>query len=97
MPVGDRLRLFSDYAASFDTRLRNPRWVLEHVTAAGLAVKGGTRADSQFQEDAGWLWGRGAWGRQPQAADWLGLLPVACGAAPFQRCVQASSGACNPS
>ncbi|PSC75639.1 Mitochondrial nuclease [Micractinium conductrix] len=53
MPVGDRLRLFSDYAASFDTRLRNPRWVLEHVTAAGLAVKGGTRADSQFQEDAG--------------------------------------------
>ena len=27
MPVGDRLRLFTDFAASFDTRLRNPRWV----------------------------------------------------------------------
>lgn len=50
MPLGDRLRVFDGYVASIDTRLRNPRWVIEHVTAAGL--KGdGARGNSQFVED----------------------------------------------
>ena len=53
MPVGDRLRLFSDFVASFDTRLRNPRWVLEHVSAPKLAQRDGSRQNSTFVEDAG--------------------------------------------
>lgn len=53
MPVGDRLRLFTNYAASFDTRLRNPRWVLEHVNAGQLQVRGGDRTNSEFTEDRG--------------------------------------------
>jgi endonuclease G len=53
MPVGDRLRIFSGYAASFDTRLRNPRWVLEHITGEALARREGSRAGSTFVEDAG--------------------------------------------
>lgn len=53
MPVGDRLRLFTNYAASFDTRLRNPRWVLEHVNAGQLALRQGSRTNSEFVEDAG--------------------------------------------
>ena len=53
MPVGDRLRVFSDYAASYDTRLRNPRWVLEHISAATLQSGGGNRKNSSFVEDAG--------------------------------------------
>ena len=53
MPVGDRLRVFSGYAASYDTRLRNPRWVLEHISAATLKSGGGNRKNSNFVEDAG--------------------------------------------
>ncbi|KAL4420173.1 hypothetical protein ABPG77_008309 [Micractinium sp. CCAP 211/92] len=53
VPVGDRLRLFSDYAASFDTRLRNPRWVLERINRDTLAGKEGNRQRSEFVEDAG--------------------------------------------
>ncbi|KAL4428150.1 hypothetical protein ABPG75_002239 [Micractinium tetrahymenae] len=53
MPVGDRLRLFSDYVASFDTRLRNPRWVLEHINRERLAGRDGNRQNSEFVEDSG--------------------------------------------
>jgi DNA/RNA endonuclease G (NUC1) len=53
MPVGDRLRLFSGFAVSFDTRLRNPRWVLEHITPGKLAVREGNRSSSDFREDKG--------------------------------------------
>lgn len=53
MPVGDRLRVFTHYAASFDTRLRNPRWVLEHLSADTLAGREGNRKHSDFVEDAG--------------------------------------------
>jgi len=56
MPVGDRLRLFTNYAASFDTRLRNPRWVLEHINADKLGRGQGSRQNSEFVEDSGeWL------------------------------------------
>ena len=32
MPVSDVLRDFDGFAISYDTRLRNPRWVLERIT-----------------------------------------------------------------
>ncbi|PRW44603.1 mitochondrial nuclease [Chlorella sorokiniana] len=53
MPVGDRLRLFTDFAASFDTRLRNPRWVLEHINRGKLSSREGSRQNSEFVEDSG--------------------------------------------
>ncbi|KAI3428702.1 hypothetical protein D9Q98_007526 [Chlorella vulgaris] len=53
MPVGDRLRVFTDYASSFDTRLRNPRWVLEHIDADKVASREGSRKGSGFVEDKG--------------------------------------------
>lgn len=54
--MGDRLRVFSDYVASFDTRLRNPRWVLERINRDTLAGKEGNRQRSEFVEDAGgWM------------------------------------------
>lgn len=31
MPDYTVLRAFTDFVVSFDTRLRNPRWVLEHI------------------------------------------------------------------
>ncbi|KAI0143557.1 hypothetical protein GGR57DRAFT_349674 [Xylariaceae sp. FL1272] len=37
--------------SSFDRRLRNPHWVIEHITPASLAVKGGDRKHSVFIED----------------------------------------------
>lgn len=59
MPVGDRLRVFTDYASSFDTRLRNPRWVLEHIDADKVASREGSRKGSGFVEDkGGWV---GSW------------------------------------
>ena len=49
-PVGDILRTFDGFAASYDTRLRNPRWVLERLTKE--SSKGsGNRAQAAFQED----------------------------------------------
>lgn len=54
--MGDRLRVFSDYVASFDTRLRNPRWVLERINRDTLAGKEGNRQRSEFVEDTGgWM------------------------------------------
>ncbi|KAI0429683.1 hypothetical protein F5Y09DRAFT_309774 [Xylaria sp. FL1042] len=37
--------------SSFDRRLRNPHWVIEHITPASLAVRGGDRKHSVFLED----------------------------------------------
>ncbi|KAI0180169.1 DNA/RNA non-specific endonuclease [Hypoxylon sp. FL1284] len=37
--------------SSFDRRLRNPHWVVEHITAASLARRGGDRKHSVFVED----------------------------------------------
>ncbi|KAI0876100.1 hypothetical protein GGS24DRAFT_259250 [Hypoxylon argillaceum] len=39
--------------SSFDRRLRNPHWVVEHITPASLAVRGGDRKHSVFLEDDG--------------------------------------------
>ncbi|KAI1078361.1 DNA/RNA non-specific endonuclease [Whalleya microplaca] len=38
--------------SSFDRRLRNPQWVVEHITAASLAQRDGDRKHSTFIEDA---------------------------------------------
>ncbi|CAM1505295.1 Fc.00g109320.m01.CDS01 [Cosmosporella sp. VM-42] len=37
--------------SSYDRRLRNPHWVVEHITPASLAMKGGDRKNSNFVED----------------------------------------------
>ncbi|KAK2728813.1 DNA/RNA non-specific endonuclease [Colletotrichum kahawae] len=37
--------------SSFDRRTRNPHWVVEHITPASLAQKGGDRKGSTFLED----------------------------------------------
>ncbi len=38
--------------SSFDRRLRNPQWVVEHITPASLAIRDGDRKHSVFVEDA---------------------------------------------
>ncbi|KAI1502679.1 hypothetical protein F5X99DRAFT_378069 [Biscogniauxia marginata] len=37
--------------SSFDRRTRNPHWVVEHITAASLALRDGDRKHSVFLED----------------------------------------------
>ncbi|KAI0389801.1 hypothetical protein F5Y17DRAFT_100570 [Xylariaceae sp. FL0594] len=37
--------------SSFDRRLRNPHWVIEHITPESLAKRGGDRKHSVFLED----------------------------------------------
>lgn len=37
--------------SSFDRRMRNPQWVVEHITPASLAMHGGDRKHSVFLED----------------------------------------------
>jgi endonuclease G len=39
--------------SSFDRRLRNPHWVVEHITPASLAKRDGDRKHSVFLEDEG--------------------------------------------
>ncbi|KAI1406698.1 hypothetical protein F4819DRAFT_440138 [Hypoxylon fuscum] len=39
--------------SSFDRRLRNPHWVVEHITPASLAKRDGDRKHSVFVEDEG--------------------------------------------
>ncbi|KAL6781343.1 hypothetical protein ACKKBG_A10765 [Auxenochlorella protothecoides x Auxenochlorella symbiontica] len=52
LPMSDGIRMYTNFIASIDTRLRNPKWVIEHLTRSKL--KGdGTRSSSQFTEDAG--------------------------------------------
>jgi len=49
-PVSDvaaRIGLVSSY----DRRLRNPQWVVEHITPASLALRDGDRKNSAFLED----------------------------------------------
>eukprot|EP00955_Chlamydomonas_euryale_P047950 353839-Chlamydomonas_euryale.AAC.39 len=35
-PISDAVRVFDGFAAAYDFRTRNPKWVLEHITAEGL-------------------------------------------------------------
>lgn len=50
-PVADILRPFEQFAVSWDTRLRNPRWVLERVTQE-TSSGSGNRANASFEEDS---------------------------------------------
>lgn len=45
--VASRTSLISSY----DRRLRNPQWVIEHITPASLAMREGDRKHSTFAED----------------------------------------------
>ena len=76
--MGDRLRLHTDFLLSFDTRLRNPRWVLEHISRDKLRSRQGTRQNSQFAEDAGGWVDR-----------WLGVRQSAAGCYPAFCCLPA--------
>ncbi|KAL7934793.1 hypothetical protein V8C35DRAFT_299800 [Trichoderma chlorosporum] len=38
--------------SSYDRRMRNPHWVVEHITPESLAKRDGDRKNSQFLEDA---------------------------------------------
>jgi endonuclease G len=51
-PVAD-IATRSALISSFDRRLRNPHWVVEHITPASLAQRDGDRKHSVFVEDAG--------------------------------------------
>lgn len=49
-PVAD-IATRSALVSSYDRRTRNPHWVVEHITAASLAQRGGDRKHSVFVED----------------------------------------------
>ncbi|KAI0202240.1 hypothetical protein F4808DRAFT_83996 [Astrocystis sublimbata] len=51
-PVAD-IATRSALVSSFDRRLRNPHWVIEHITPASLAMKYADRKHSVFLEDEG--------------------------------------------
>lgn len=51
-PVSD-LATRSALVSSYDRRLRNPHWVVEHITPASLAQREGDRRHSVFVEDDG--------------------------------------------
>ncbi|KAI3400910.1 hypothetical protein diail_1117 [Diaporthe ilicicola] len=49
-PISD-LAARSALISSYDRRLRNPHWVVEHITPASLAMREGDRKHSVFAED----------------------------------------------
>ncbi|PHH62592.1 hypothetical protein CDD81_6907 [Ophiocordyceps australis] len=49
-PVAD-VAARSALISSYDRRMRNPHWVVEHITPASLAMRQGDRKDSVFVED----------------------------------------------
>ncbi|KAK2605168.1 hypothetical protein N8I77_008027 [Diaporthe amygdali] len=49
-PISD-LATRSALISSYDRRLRNPHWVVEHITPASLAMREGDRKHSVFAED----------------------------------------------
>ncbi|BDA47734.1 probable endonuclease G, mitochondrial [Coccomyxa sp. Obi] len=50
MPSSEGLRFFQNFVLSFDSRTRNPRWVLEHITRAQTRGDG-NRKNVEFYED----------------------------------------------
>ncbi|PHH71100.1 hypothetical protein CDD82_6737 [Ophiocordyceps australis] len=50
-PVAD-VAWRSALISSYDRRMRNPHWVVEHITPASLAMRQGDRKDSVFVEDS---------------------------------------------
>ncbi len=51
MPVGSVLRPFTNFVSFFDTRTRNPHWVIERISE-GTSNGDGNRKFSYFKEDA---------------------------------------------
>ena len=49
-PISD-IASRSALISSYDRRLRNPQWVVEHITPASLAMRDGDRKHSNFAED----------------------------------------------
>ncbi|AGO11909.1 AaceriADR144Cp [[Ashbya] aceris (nom. inval.)] len=49
-PIHD-LQTREGFVSCYDRRMRNPYWVVEHVTAQSLAAKNGSRKNSIFKED----------------------------------------------
>ena len=43
-PSSENLRFFKNFVVSYDSRLRNPRWVLEHITAQQTQGDGNRQA-----------------------------------------------------
>ncbi|EIE23808.1 DNA/RNA non-specific endonuclease, partial [Coccomyxa subellipsoidea C-169] len=50
LPSSEGLRFFKNFVLSFDSRTRNPRWVLEHITRAQTQGEG-NRKNVEFYED----------------------------------------------
>lgn len=44
VPSTNNLRFFKDFVVSYDTRMRNPRWVMEHITRTQTRGKGTRQA-----------------------------------------------------
>ncbi|CAK0783055.1 hypothetical protein CVIRNUC_006250 [Coccomyxa viridis] len=51
-PSSENLRFFKNFVVSYESRLRNPRWVLEHITAQQTQGDG-NRKNVEFYEDKG--------------------------------------------
>ena len=49
-PSSENLRFFRNFVVSYDSRLRNPRWVLEHITPQQTQGDGNRQA-SAMQEN----------------------------------------------
>ena len=54
LPTGsETLRSFSGYVSCWDARTRNPKWVVERLTAGDVNGGNGSRVDVPFVEDSG--------------------------------------------
>ena len=40
LPTSDPLRVYTNFIASWDSRMRNPKWVIEHITRDKLKGEG---------------------------------------------------------
>ena len=51
--AGETVRLFENFACEFDTRTRNPKWVIERINRETSQGGSGDRSNSAFFEDDG--------------------------------------------
>lgn len=52
LPTADQVRVFTDFIVSYDNRLRNPKWVIEHLSREkSQGPRNGNRHNSSFFED----------------------------------------------
>ena len=67
-PSSESLRFFKNFVVSYDSRLRNPRWVQEHITAQQTQGDGNRQASSMRSAP------RSSWGRPPICMCWTGIM-----------------------